>query len=494
MGGGADLDGHGSVNAISAAAAWSFFLFGYDTGVVSTAMTWTKHSLGLNNVQYEVAIGVTTCVAGFAALGARTSNAYVGRRGTVLLASACFFLGALVVGSVPDNDAGGFYLLCLGRVGIGLGCGLATVTVPVYIAEVAPPETRGTLIAMEIFFTVLGQLFSCVVNAALETAGSTDWRLSMGGAAAPAAVLFGLFSYLPESPRWLAAKGRTLEARLVLARVRDADSDGERVDRELKAIEAEIAAARDEMAILPLAAHAYASSKPLFRAMVVGCGLMVLQQLAGINTIMYYSTVIFEKVGFSNLQSAWLACCCAAMQGLGIACVVGFSWADVHGRRKVLIASTLLVALSLYGFAAFYDASIWTACACIMLYLFFFGAGLAPVPWAVNAEIYPLYARSGAMALACFLCWETNFLISVTYLTLSNALGVPLLFSIYGTITLAGAACVYVYLPETAGKPIEEVFAAFKHPNVIAARENFLSSATADDAGLAPQAPAGGVI
>ncbi|KAH8054782.1 hypothetical protein JL722_8730 [Aureococcus anophagefferens] len=129
-----------------------------------------------------------------------------------------------------------------------------------------------------------------------------------------------------------------------------------------------------------------------------------------------------------------------------------------------------------------------------MLYLFFFGAGLAPVPWAVNAEIYPLYARSGAMALACFLCWETNFLISVTYLTLSNALGVPLLFSIYGTITLAGAACVYVYLPETAGKPIEEVFAAFKHPNVIAARENFLSSATADDAGLAPQAPAGGVI
>ena len=184
---------------------------------------------------------------------------------------------------------------------------------------------------------------------------------------------------------------------------------------------------------------------------------------------MYYSTVIFEKVGFSNLQSAWLACCCAAMQGLGIACVVGFSWADVHGRRKVLIASTLLVALALYGFAAFYDVSIWTACACIMLYLFFFGAGLAPVPWAVNAEIYPLYARSGAMALACFLCWETNFLISVTYLTLSNVLGVPLLFSIYGTITLAGAACVYVYLPETAGKPIEEVFAAFKHPNVIAA-------------------------
>ena len=279
------LDSNASVNAISAAAAWAFFLFGYDTGVVSTAMTWTKKSMDLSNVQYEVAIAITTAVAGVFALAARTSNALCGRRGTVLVASACFFVGALLVAASPDSNGAGFVMLCGGRVFIGAGCGLATVTVPIYIAEVAPPETRGTLISMEIFFTVLGQFFSCVVNATLESFGDDYWRLSMGGAAVPALVLFGLFVYLPESPRWLASKGRLLEARIVLARVRDADSDSAAIDREIKDIEAELNAAREDLEVLELLRHAYSSSKPLFRALTVGCGLMVLQQLAGINTL-----------------------------------------------------------------------------------------------------------------------------------------------------------------------------------------------------------------
>ena len=167
----------------------------------------------------------------------------------------------------------------------------------------------------------------------------------------------------------------------------------------------------------------------------------------------------------------------------------------------MLLSSLALVAFALYGFAAFYDVSDWAASAFIMFYLFVFGAGLAPIPWAVNSEIYPIYARSGAMALATFLNWETNFLVAVTYLSLTTALGAPLLFSIYGTITLVGALCVYVYLPETANKPIEDVFAEFKHPNVISQRENFLSSATTTPAadapaapGLEPQAPIAGVL
>lgn len=435
---------------ISVAAGWAFFLFGYDTGVVSTAMTWTKQSLRLSGVQYEVAVAITTCFAGVFALVARSTNAQVGRRGTVLQASLCFLVGAVLVASA-QRGTWGYCQLLLGRVGIGAGCGLATTSVPIYIAEVAPAELRGTLLSVEIFFTVLGQACAGAVNGLLASLGRPLWRVSMGAAAAPALVLFGIFYSLPETPRWLVQQGRFDDAERVLAELNGGD-----VQAQLEAIRGAIG--NDELGITQL----WSAGPQLRRAMAIGVFLMILQQLAAINTIMYYSTFVFEKMGYSTTIAAWLTCACAATQGAGILVTVLWKLPDVVGRRPVLVGSVISVSLALVGFALTFAAAPAVSLVFIFLYLFAFGLGLSPIPWAVNSEIYPMHARSAAAAQATFANWETNFLVSVTFVSVLNACGALPTFLAYAIITLAGGLVVVFFLPETARQNLEDVFADFK--------------------------------
>lgn len=443
----------------------------YDTGVVSTAMTWTKRSLGLSGVQYEVAVAITTCFAGVFALVARSTNAQVGRRGTVLYASLCFLVGAVLVASA-QRGMWGYYQLLLGRVGIGAGCGLATTSVPIYIAEVAPAELRGTLLSVEIFFTVFGQACAGAVNGLLASLGRPLWRVSMGAAAVPALVLFGVFYSLPETPRWLVQQGRFEDAERVLA---DLDGGGD-VQTQLEAIRGAIG--KEELGVTQL----WSAGPQLRRAMAIGVFIMILQQLAAINTIMYYSTFVFEKMGYSTTIAAWLTCACAATQGAGILVTVLWKLPDALGRRPVLICSVVSVSLALVGFALTFAAAPAVSLAFIFLYLFAFGLGLSPIPWAVNSEIYPMHARSAAAAQATFANWETNFLVSVTFVSVINACGALPTFLAYAIITLGGGLVVVFFLPETARQSLEDVFGDFKHNEGGPLHDRMLGASSTDHA------------
>ncbi|KAJ8609617.1 hypothetical protein CTAYLR_006279 [Chrysophaeum taylorii] len=460
----------GEALAVSIAAGSSFFLFGYDTGVVATAMTWTKQSLGMSGVQYEIAVAITTCAAGLAALAARSSNALVGRRGTVLFAAVSFFFGALIVAATTT-----FAQLLVGRVLIGIACGLATTTVPVYIAEVAPPSVRGTLLSLEIFFTVLGQATAGAVNAVFATLDAKLWRVSMGAAALPALVVLFVFLGLPETPRWLVQAGDTAAAERVLQRLLKPDA----ARPELAALVAAISD-RNELGF----AETWFVGPQLRRAMRLGISLMVLQQIAGINTIMYYSTVVLIRMGFSEDLAAWLTCLCAATQGMGVFVTVRWQLPDTHGRRAILLLSMLVVSASLILFSVTFSAAPFAALAFLLAYLLSFGLGLAPLPWAVNSEIYPMYARSAAAAQATAANWFTNFVVSVTFVSLLDDLGALFTFLLYAALTLAGAAFVYASLPETAGQKLEDVFKDFNRPlltgappaNNLALRDKILDS------------------
>lgn len=304
------------------------FLFGYDTGVVSGAMLKIRDDLDLDPAQQEVVVTSTVVAcAACSLLGGRLNDRY-GRRPVILLSAAVFTLGALCMGLAPS-----YYPLVGGRVVVGCGIGFASLTTPMYIAECAAPAYRGVLVTVNVLCIASGQFIAGMIDGLLADAPG-GWRFMLGGAALPSlGMLLGFFP-LPESPRWLVQNGRREEGLRVLRRFRatDAEAEGEVNDivDSLLAHEA-LRSATASVGESPF------SHAPTRRALKLGCGLMFLQQFAGINTVMYYAASIYEMSGFSTNASIWLSGFTALAQVAGIA--VSIALVERKGRRPLLLAS-----------------------------------------------------------------------------------------------------------------------------------------------------------
>jgi MFS transporter, SP family, solute carrier family 2 (myo-inositol transporter), member 13 len=317
-------------------------LFGYDTGVVSGALLSIRRDLNLNEAQQELVVSITTVGAVVGSLAGGWANERAGRRPVILLSSLIFTLGAVVMGAAPD-----LVTLTIGRLVIGVAVGLSSMTIPIYIAEAAPASIRGSLVTINCIFITGGQFLAGMVDGAFaRTQGG--WRYMLGIAGVPAALQFVGILFLPESPRWLVAKGHAVEARGVLQKLR-ASGD---VEFEMAEIEEDVA----ETASLPMARLSDLwSSPPIRRAVTLGCGLMLLQQLSGINTVMYYSASIYTMAGFSDEAAIWLAGFTALAQFVGM--VANMLLVERWGRRTLVLSSLALVTASLLAIgASFYLA------------------------------------------------------------------------------------------------------------------------------------------
>jgi len=322
--------------------AVSSLLFGYDTGVVSGALLSIRNDLQLSEWEQELIVSITTIGAVVGSLSGGFLTERAGRRPVILLSSVIFTLGAVVMGAAPS-----FFLLTLGRAVIGLAIGFSSMTVPVYIAEAAPSSIRGRLVTINCIFITGGQFVAGMVDGGFaEVPGG--WRYMLGVAAIPAALQFIGVLYLPESPRWLVARGRVNDAKGVLERLRASED----IAFELAEIEEDVAAT----ASLPRARmRDLCTSPPIRRAVTLGCGLMLLQQLSGINTVMYYSASIYNMAGFSDTTSIWLAGFTALAQFVGM--LTNMSLVERWGRRTLVLTSLSLVTLSLVAIgASFYLA------------------------------------------------------------------------------------------------------------------------------------------
>ena len=289
------------------------FLFGYDTGVVSGAMLPLRDYFGLSNEEEEIVVSCTVLSAFVASLVGGSLNSMYGRRMTMIISSAFFITGSTFLGL-----AWSFGSLFIGRVLLGVGIGLASLTSPMYIAEVSIPSKRGKLVTLNIVLVVVGQFTAGMIDGLLSKS-ENGWRFMLGLAILPSMLMFFGFLFLPESPRWLVVSEKEKEARFVLRQLRYRDSE---VDSELDSIRKSAFAVKAmESAIIEyersLAANdsnndikfirsifyriknmvSYPTTR---RAMRLGCGLMVLQQLVGINTVMYYSATIYELSGFDS--------------------------------------------------------------------------------------------------------------------------------------------------------------------------------------------------
>ncbi|MEQ2272856.1 hypothetical protein XENORESO_015269 [Xenotaenia resolanae] len=254
------------------------FLFGYDTGVVSGAMLLLKKEMHLSALWQELLVSSTVGAAALSALSGGFLNGRLGRRICILIASFIFCGGGIIL-SVAQNKG----VLLVGRITVGLGIGIASMTVPVYIAEVSPPHLRGQLVTINSLFITGGQFIASVVDGAFSYLSQDGWRYMLGLSVLPAVLQFFGFIFLPESPRWLLQKGRNQEARQVLGRVRG----NQNIEEEYDSIRASIEEEGKEAGSGGVVILRILSYGPTRRALIVGCGLQMFQQLSGINTVMY---------------------------------------------------------------------------------------------------------------------------------------------------------------------------------------------------------------
>jgi sugar porter (SP) family MFS transporter len=432
-------------HVISAAAitALGGLLFGYDTGVVSGALLFLHNSFGnLSSFHKELVTSLLLVGAMVGALIAGRVADRIGRRPTVLITAMLFIVGVLGAAFSPS-----FGLLIAMRFVIGLAVGSASMVVPLYIAESAPPQIRGALVSFNQLAITAGILTSYLVDYWL--ASSQNWRLMFGLAAIPAAALFVGVYLQHESPHWLIAQGREAQAREVLHRVRaatDIDAEIEEV-KELSAREANWRELLD----------------PKVRpALAVGVLLAVFQQVTGINTIIYYAPTLLHGAGLGN-SAALLANVANGAVNVGMT-LVAIRLLDRVGRRPLLLWGTAGMALALIAMALSFlggdqltGTAAFVAIGALLVYTASFAIGLGPVFWLLISEIYPVAVRGRAMSVAAIANWGAYFVVTISFLTLLGAIHGSGTFFLFAGLTIAALIYFRARVPETKNRSLQDI-------------------------------------
>ena len=444
----------GFVFTAAAFAALGGLLFGYDTGVISGALLFIRAQFGLSTRQQELVVSVVLIGAAFGALtGGRLADRF-GRRFMLLVTALIFVIGAIVCAAAPS-----LAILVLGRLIVGLGIGLATSTVPIYISEVSPPQTRGWQVSLFQLAVTIGILAAYLVDYAFS--GSSGWRWMLGLAVVPGAILgLGMIG-MPESPRWLAEHGQSNLARRVLARIRGTAN----IESEWLEIQKTLTAAEERGSFSDL------FSPSVRTALVIGIGLAIFQQVTGINTVIYYAPLIVQSAGISTASGAILATAGIGLVNV-IMTIVAMWLIDHAGRRALLLVGIagMIVTLGILGFVFRMPtggALAWLAVITLMVYVASFAISLGPIFWLLIAEIYPLRVRGIAEGTAAGVNWAFNFLVSITFLTLVELLGPSLTFWVYALLAIASWLFSYYLVPETKGRTLEEIEHSFRRRHAV---------------------------
>ncbi len=429
----------------AAITALGGLLFGYDTGVISGALLFLHTSFGtVSSFDKELVTSLLLVGAAAGAFGSGRLADLIGRRSVILITAAVFVLG--VVGAALSPT---FWVLVVMRFVIGLAVGSASMAVPLYISEVAPPRVRGALVSFNQLALTSGILVSFLVDYALSS--SADWRLMFGLATIPGVLLFIGMLTQAESPVWLVTHGRIADARKVLERVRSADHDIDGEIDEIRAVSNRSTSYRELLA-------------PDVRKLVaIGVTLAVFQQVTGINTVIYYAPTLLHQAGLGNSASL-LANVGNGIVNVGMT-IVAIWLIDKVGRRVLLISGTVGMAIALFVVAATFAVSGNTlghtasiiAVVSLVAYTGSFAIGLGPVFWLLISEIYPARIRGKSMSIATMANWGANFVVAVTFLTLLNAISNAGTFLLMGLFSLVAVAYFWRKVPETKGMTLEAI-------------------------------------
>ncbi|GAA5915886.1 hypothetical protein JCM6882_001750 [Rhodosporidiobolus microsporus] len=458
-------------------------LFGFDTGVVSGALVVIRDDLGGRPLTLgQESFLVTSALIGalIGSIAASRLADWRGRKPVILGAAVLFTIGAL------EQAAAQVYKeVILGRVLVGLGVGLASMTLPVYLAEISPRKYRGRIVASLVVLITGGQVLAYAVDAVFFNVAQ-GWRWMFGFGAVPSVVQLLLSFTMPESPRFQIAQGRIAPARRTLQLLHPKAS-GVELQRKIEELQAEIGdvgvTKQDE-------GHGRFEQFGLLwrdranrRALLVAAGLQAFQQLTGFNCLMYYSAKIIEQTHLS--QPAAFACFVAVSNFLST--LVALRLIDRIGRRKLLLRTLvgMVVGMSilagsfalipstpaapvpageLLARAAPAGASPWAfvALAEMVFFCCSYALGLGNVAWVVQSEVFNQDLRALGNGIATASCWTSNLLVSATFLYVYKALTPAGAFGLYAVIAAAGWLFTYRYVPETKNLSLDEVRALFE--------------------------------
>ncbi|CAH0047574.1 unnamed protein product [Clonostachys solani] len=477
----------------AAFAAIGGLLFGYDQGVISVTLVMdhflnrfpevSDHAPGAG-FKKGLMTAMITLGAFIGALNQGWIADWASRKRSIMISVVIFTIGSAIQTGAVNYD-----MLVAGRFIGGVGIGMLSMVVPLYIGEISPPEIRGSLLVFEALFVVLGIVVAFYITYATRHMPSDwSWQLPFLLQIIPGVILGLGAIFLPFSPRWLASKGREEEALHNLAKLRRLPDTDNRVRLEWMTILAEArfqnGAVQERHPSLADSPNATAKVKleilgwvdcfkgGCWRRTAVGAGLMFFQQFLGINALIYYSPTLFGTMGLDLEMQLTMSGVLNVLQLIGVLTSV---WTiDRFGRKTTLLWGTvgafiplLVIAILVARFSSdwpSHTAEGWACVGLLFFYMLVFGASWAPVPWAMPAEVFPSSLRAKGVSISTCSNWINNFIIGLITPPLVQATG-------FGAYIFFGAFCViafvyvWFFVPETKGKSLEEMDEVFNDHN-----------------------------
>lgn len=433
-------------------------LFGYDTGVISGAIEPIQIKFGLSDAMkgWASACALLGCAAGVLIVGPISDR--FGRKKALLLASVLFLISA--IGTAMPNDIA---VLIAFRVLGGLGIGIASMSTPMYIAEITPARLRGRMVAVNQIAIAAGFVVVYFINYFIARAGDqvwnveSAWRWMFAAGLIPSLLFAALLVRIPESPRWLIEKGRGATAEGILARI----GGPAFAESEAAAIRESLAQEKGNWAEL--------FSPALRKPLALGIGLAILQQVTGINVFLYFGTTIFKNIGQSTGVDAGMIEQFVVGGSSMIFTLIAIATVDRWGRKPLMFLGTagMLVSLAAMGIMAQTlpnpaEAGNWML-AFVILYIACFGLSVGPIVWVILSEIFPTAVRGRALGLATFFLWIADFAVTQTFpmmdakeswLVATFHHAFP--FYVYAAFCIV-LLVVMLFVPETKGKSLEEI-------------------------------------
>jgi MFS transporter, SP family, arabinose:H+ symporter len=432
---------------ISAIAAFGGLLFGYDTAVIAGAIGFieTKFQLSPAMTGWAASSAIWGCVIG--AMGAGYMSDKFGRK-KILIITAILFAISAIGAAIPTT----LNQFVVARIIGGIGIGAASMLSPLYISEIAPADKRGMLVTLYQLAIVLGINIIYFVNLLIAGSGTDQWnidmgwRYMMGSGIIPSALFLVTLFFVPESPRWLASKGREGEALKILEKVNGKAAAALVMADVRKTLQEEKGTIRELFA------------PGLRTAMIIGVFLALFSQITGINAIIYYAPEIFKSVGFGT-DSALLQTVIIGLTNT-LFTFVAIKYIDKLGRRKLLLIGVTGMIICLLGVGTVFHFQLSSGPLLLIFILGFiasFGCSLGPIPWVIMSEIFPTKTRGIAMSIATLTLWIGVVLITQLTPVLLSEVGGAVTFWIFGANSIFLLLFTYKMIPETKGKTLEEI-------------------------------------